>query len=635
MKKFTFLIQLLLIAAFSATAQTVILTQDFESVPTATGITPPTGWTRTQGTPSVGFEFGNDVGSQYFTVPAHTKYACSNDDAHDNSAATANKANLDRLISPAMDLTAYTGAVLKFATVCPNIYGSIGTVEVSTNGGTTWTSIYTIPTTTDWTEYTISLNAYLASTTLQICFHHNDGGQWASGVAIDDVQIFQPAPIDLGLTQLSMNPFVLFNTNFNVTGTVKNFGIAPITSYDINYTINGGVPVVYNVTGVNIASFSTLNFTFPTPVNFPTTGERIFVVTITNINGSADPIVTNNSLTTTVGALSYVPVKRVMGEEGTGTWCGWCPRGAVYMEEMATTHPATWVGVAVHNGDPMVVTAYDAEMGNHISGYPSGLVDRQLTEVDPTDFGTAYTARVSQITPVEISITGIAYNSTSRVLDFTVQGVLAGDLNGNYRFNAVLTEDNVHGTASGYNQTNYYSSTQQNIALNGAGHNWQTSPSPVPAASMYYDHVARALLGGWSGTAGSIAATNAAGATISKSYTTTLNAAWNSSYVSIVGFIVNQTTGEIINACKSDFVTAVENQYQKDEMYIYPNPSTGIFYLKNSDPVNVAIYNILGQQVMSEYKTQMLNMSSLPAGTYTIRIENGKDVLVKRVVLTK
>src|SRR5687767_11691442 len=96
-------------------SQTVILTQDFE-----TG-TPPSGWTTTQNTPSVGFEFGTNLGSTYFAVPAHTRYALSNDDAHDDNSTNLNLADQDRLISPVMDLTPFagTGVALKFAFINP------------------------------------------------------------------------------------------------------------------------------------------------------------------------------------------------------------------------------------------------------------------------------------------------------------------------------------------------------------------------------------------------------------------------------------------------------------------------------------------------------------------------------------
>ena len=42
------------------------------------------------------------------------------------------------------------------------------------------------------------------------------------------------------------------------------------------------------------------------------------------------------------------------------------------------------------------------------------------------------------------------------------------DLNGDYRLALVITEDNVHGTGTGYDQHNYYSNQSQNLPLSGA-----------------------------------------------------------------------------------------------------------------------------------------------------------------------
>ena len=95
-----------LLTALIANSQ--ILTQDFE------GAGLPIGWTRTQSTPSVGWEFGATLSSTYWAVPSHTKYAASNDDAHDIQAATQNIADKDRLITPPLDLTAQTAVAVKF-----------------------------------------------------------------------------------------------------------------------------------------------------------------------------------------------------------------------------------------------------------------------------------------------------------------------------------------------------------------------------------------------------------------------------------------------------------------------------------------------------------------------------------------
>src|SRR5689334_534583 len=101
-KNLTTLIFLAIFSISNVFSQTIILTEDFE-----VGF-PPTGWNRTQNTPSIGWDFGLSLGSVYVNIPPHTRYACSNDDAHDDNSHLVNVADVDRLISPTFDLTPYS-----------------------------------------------------------------------------------------------------------------------------------------------------------------------------------------------------------------------------------------------------------------------------------------------------------------------------------------------------------------------------------------------------------------------------------------------------------------------------------------------------------------------------------------------
>ena len=148
--------------------------------------------------------------------------------------------------------------------------------------------------------------------------------------------------------------------------------------------------------------------------------------------------------------------KRVLVEEATGTWCGFCVRGICFMDDLNTLHPTTTGLIAVHNGDPMTDATYDAGIGPKIGGYPSGLVDRQATEVDPQDFASAYASRITYAPPVDVFIDNVSWNSTTRALSFKVNAKTVVALSGSYRFNAVITEMQVHGTTSTYDQHNYY-----------------------------------------------------------------------------------------------------------------------------------------------------------------------------------
>ena len=68
-----------------------ILQEDFET------LNLPNGWTLSQSSPSVGFEFGtaNSLTSQYWVIPPRTNIAATNDDRYDDNSASLNIADQD------------------------------------------------------------------------------------------------------------------------------------------------------------------------------------------------------------------------------------------------------------------------------------------------------------------------------------------------------------------------------------------------------------------------------------------------------------------------------------------------------------------------------------------------------------
>ena len=51
--------------------------------------------------------------------------------------------------------------------------------------------------------------------------------------------------------------------------------------------------------------------------------------------------------------------RRMVVEEGTGAWCGWCVKGIVGLRYMNATYPDQFIGIAVHNGDMYTVNNYN------------------------------------------------------------------------------------------------------------------------------------------------------------------------------------------------------------------------------------------------------------------------------------
>jgi len=159
----------------------VAVLEDFEG-----STFPPTGWsTYTQNTN--GWFASTNGASGYFPIPAHTKYAVTNDDAANGDGCC------DYLMTPVMDWTDLPSYRLNFASFFTAEYGQSAYVEISTDNGASWTIINTLAGAPGaWQNIEIDLAAYSGASGLgavKVAFHADDNGEWASGWAIDDVQI--------------------------------------------------------------------------------------------------------------------------------------------------------------------------------------------------------------------------------------------------------------------------------------------------------------------------------------------------------------------------------------------------------------------------------------------------------------
>lgn len=444
------------------------------------------------------------------------------------------------------------------------------------------------------------------------------------------------------LKAVAADQYIVVPGSSTVTGTIQNLGANAITTADVKYEVNG-TTYSQTLSGLNISSGASYNFTHNTPISV--SNPAMYPVKVwVDLANDADH--TDDTLSTFVSGLTFLPTKRVLIEEATGTWCGWCPRGAVYTEQIDTVHPGSAIVVAVHNADPMTNVIYDAGIGGLIGGYPSGCVDRKSNDVDPTDFEATYAQRINDVSPADVGVSA-TFNSTTRQVDVAVSATFAADLTGDYRLNCILVEDDVTGTTGTYAQTNYYSSASQNIPLVGAGHNWQTEPASVPAASMHYNFVGRDILGGFDGEVGSIPATISANSTYTYNFTTTIPATWDASQMRVIGVLQNAATGNILNVFRGSYgITTSVQQITADNfsMSLYPNPSMDAsqleINLKRSANFTVEMYDILGQNVMSRNfngaagkNNITLNVSDLRTGMYLVKVNVNGSVLTSRLMV--
>ena len=93
-------------------------------------------------------------------------------------------------------------------------------------------------------------------------------------------------------------------------------------------------------------------------------------------------------------------------------------------------------------------------------------------------------------------------------------------------------------------------------------------------------------------------------------------------------------------AISCDFVSSDINQIEMISPKIFPNPSSGIFYIQSSFPdiFSIDIYNVLGENLISTCESNengliTINLSSQPRGLYFIRLKTATEVFLSNVLV--
>jgi hypothetical protein len=617
MKKLLFTVSALLLAgnSFSQT----IMSENFDAATTL-----PTGWTQLNIdglTPASGVSF---MGTNAWLVRPKATGSTDNQVVSTSWYGPPAGISNDWLISPSIPVPAVGTNVVQFDAMAPDANYSDGfKVYISTSPITAaslpTTAVLTVPEAANtYTTYSVPLTSF-AGQNVYVAIQNYSNDMYL--LFVDNFKVRTLVNNDAILTSASLNRYSAVSTNNNLVLDVKNDGANAITALTVNW--NDGTDHIQTITGLNIASGASANVTHPTAVSYATVVEKNINITITAVNGAVDA--TNVTAAKKINTVSQIVEKSVVIEEGTGTWCVWCPRGAVAMEYMYDTYPTRFIGVAVHNGDPMTVTEYDD--GANLSGFPGCNVDRALKDesVSKTLFEGYYNARKDITVPAAISATA-TWNgaNVSVAVTSTFKTVFA---NANYRLGVIMIEDKVTGTGAAYNQANAYAG-----GTNGVMGGYESLPNPVPAAQMVYDHVGRALLGGYDGQASSVPASITNNQAVNYTFNYTVPATSKRYLMSAIAVLIDNTTGEIINASKVALTAAGVEEVASIGMEVYPNPASGSVTIKfdaASADYAVAITDLSGRQVASKVianangsQTVEMPIEGLATGNYLVTVSS-------------
>ena len=575
---------------------------------------------------------------------------------------------------------------LEFEAIAPDANYPDGVeVYVSTVGATpanfTSTAIYNTTNTGGeadvWTKRSVALTSYVGQS-IYIAFRNNSNDQFLLG--IDNIIVREVQDNDAELTSLSITPYSVAPANINISGIVTNSGGNNITSLEITWT-DGTNSYTDNLT-VNITPGSTYNFTHADQLSMANAGNSNISVTIDMVNSNVDPYMNNNTLTATATVLTSIPEKITVGEEKTGSWCGWCPRGAVALAGMEST--SSFIGIAVHNADPMTISSYDGSLGTYVpGGYPGGGVDRVLTG-DPGDFSTMHASRVTKTVPCGVNSITAYFDGTTNKISVSTEIEAFGDMNGDFRLSCVIVEDDLESTSSGWPQANYYSGGGSGAMafpsnING-GYDFSSGADPaLPADFGGYDHVARSLssddiLGDLNSLPSGVVPIGVHNYTFTDVDITSLaaynDAGFNWTKAHAVVMIVNATTGEILNAQEEVLTsnlaapswdcddqencsdpgtgngaysslsacdaacTATNINETNSNLTIYPNPVKDVLTI-NGIYESVDIYDIYGKIVLTSNAKKTINVSSLASGIYMLNINTENKIQTQKITINK
>lgn len=165
---------------------------------------------------------------------------------------------------------------------------------------------------------------------------------------------------------------------FEVSVTLRNHGSQPVSSLDIQYSMDGQTGISHLDLSETPLDATYYNEGLTVALQLPGiahNGAIPLELTVTRVNDLPNEDV-RPACSTELTILGNRPVHRAVLEEYTGTWCGWCPRGFIGLKHMNELYPDDFIGISYHNNDPMEIMGTDA-FPSTILSFPAAYMDRK------------------------------------------------------------------------------------------------------------------------------------------------------------------------------------------------------------------------------------------------------------------
>lgn len=539
------------------------------------------------------------AGAQKFGFNAGDSWIIWNEDATNKVAASTSwykpsGQSDDWMILPSLDV--HDGTVLKWrAKAVDSKYRDGYAVYVSTTGTSldcfdTAQPLFSVAEEEgEWTTHTVSLGQFVGKS-VHVAFVNNSNNR--SRLYLDD--LFAGVPQAVIVTPAS--PYVVKpGGKFVLSATLSTDLDEPQRGVEVGYEWNGHKETV--ALTADLVAGSPQTVTFSDSIGIDSVGDSIVPVFNSGDKQVSQCIAAHNN--------------RLLCEEATGLWCGYCVNGIVTMKHLKAAYPNEFIGIAIHSGDKLDLTGYAAEyVGAGNDGYPDMICNRMKAyHAFPLKF-EPYFQKARQ-NPIAASVelkasvgddgkvcaqTSVCYNSSYDDANFALA--------------YVLVEDSVHHPDDPkYCQHNSYAD-----GVEGDMGGFENYPEYVPASEMYYMGVPRLVEGIYSGIDQSQPSGIDAGMVYSHSHTFNIpENVDNIDKCDVIAILIDRATGAVVNSAKASLGATM----------------SGIAPVASSHPTDcpAAVYDLRGckRLTLTDGSNLQSQLRQLASGAYVIRSANGQS----------
>jgi len=509
-----------------------------------------------------------------------------------------------RMVSPVLNTQEFDALSLKFHQYHQWLMQNYSfKIQTTSDGGNTWTDVWSIDVTEPipaQSKLVVINNADVGSENFQFAFVFDGNSQNLDFLALDDLWLYRAEEVDLTATKLILPEIIEPENIITPLATLENWGYLE-TDFTATMTFfnENDDPIYESVFDSTISGGAVINLTFE-----DWTAVEGSYTAVYTVSAEGDTILNNNTLTKQFDVL-YLNSERtlVVCEEGTGTWCGYCPSAAKGLDDLIQNNWPVAV-IAYHKSDDFETTEGIERIDYYgINGYPTVIFDGVETVVGGNPEASMYSAyvpvvqsRLNILAPASIEFKWMSITDNTMHVHLLIESG-SPILSDSIVLQGVLTESHIPKNWGGMTELNY---VERNM-FNGSGGKPIDLSDQVEELTVNID----------------------------------LDPNWVRQNCELVVFVQNLGNKEIYNGNKIDLITVSVDENEK-WVGIYPNPAQDYLTISNCEHSIINIYSLQGTKLLTENITSQqmqINVSKLIPGFYVIEIVVDNNRYTKKLMI--